>query len=87
MILIFHMGWYMHFTVDNPAMMFAYGETPLWQWVSTIPIIVDVFFTISGLLLSYNFLRNQSKIREIQENTFWQNAKLFVKQLIHRYVR
>lgn len=109
LILIFHMNWYMHFSVHNQAMMFAYGEQTLWQWVGTTPIIVDVFFTIrwvqkrnshdqqwrsiilfifrSGLLLSYNFLRNESKIREIQLNGVWANLKLFGKQLLHRYMR
>lgn len=87
MILLFHMNWYMHYTAHNPSMIFAYGEQASWQWVTALPIIVDVFFTISGLLLSYNFLRNQTKVYEIKTNSLWQNLKLFGKQILHRYIR
>lgn len=116
LILIFHVNWYMHYTVHNASMMFVYGEQMLWQWVGTTPIIVDAFFTIrlvcalfyslllvvvlkilvvyigcyfyfSGLLLSYNFLRNEAKLNEIRANTFVENIKLFGKQLLHRYIR
>ncbi|KAG4070645.1 hypothetical protein HA402_013565 [Bradysia odoriphaga] len=46
LILIFHMNWFSHFSVHNPVMLFAYGEQPFYQWVSTTPLIVDIFFTI-----------------------------------------
>lgn len=68
-------------------MTFSYGEQALFQWISATPIIVDVFFSISGLLLSYNFLRNQSKLEEIRSNTLTQNLKLMGKQLLNRYIR
>ncbi|XP_037032707.1 nose resistant to fluoxetine protein 6-like isoform X2 [Bradysia coprophila] len=87
LILIFHMNWFSHFSVHNPVMLFAYGEQPFYQWASTTPLIVDIFFTISGLLLSYNFLRNQKTLSTIRENSFWQNCKFFVKQIMHRYLR
>lgn len=51
------MNWYMHYTVHNPAMMFAYGETPLWQWVTATPIIVDIFFTIRFVIVDIYFPR------------------------------
>lgn len=110
-LVVFHVFWFNNFTVHNATMTFSYGEQTPWQWVSTSPIIVDVFFTIrfvicvrfsvtnayfsnkfysiyfSGLLLTYNFLRNQSKLDEIKNNNIWQNVKLFVKQLLHRYIR
>ncbi|XP_055322371.1 O-acyltransferase like protein-like [Sitodiplosis mosellana] len=87
LILMFHVYWFNHFTVHNVTMTFSYGEQTLWQWVSATPIIVDVFFTISGLLLTYNFLRNQSKQDEIRNNSLMQNVKLFGKQLLNRYIR
>lgn len=44
-------------------------------------------FLYSGLLLSYNFLRNQGNISLIRQNTLWQNFKFFTKQILHRYLR
>ncbi|XP_055312462.1 O-acyltransferase like protein-like [Sitodiplosis mosellana] len=85
--VILHVYWYNHFTVHNAAMMFSYGEQPLWQWVMTASTIIDVFFTISGLLLTYNFLLNQSKLNEIKNNNLLQNLKLFGKQMLNRYIR
>lgn len=87
LILLFHIYWFNHFSVHNVTMTFSYGEQALFQWISATPIIVDVFFTISGLLLSYNFLRNQSKLEEIRTNTLTQNLKLMGKQLLNRYIR
>ncbi|KAJ6613713.1 hypothetical protein Bhyg_17720, partial [Pseudolycoriella hygida] len=46
LILIFHMNWFSHFSLHNPVMMFAYGEKPIYQWLSTTPLLVDTFFTI-----------------------------------------
>ncbi|KAJ6633837.1 Nose resistant to fluoxetine protein 6, partial [Pseudolycoriella hygida] len=40
-----------------------------------------------GLLLSYNFLKNQRNVTTIQKNTFWQNLRFFTKQVFHRYLR
>ena len=45
------------------------------------------FVCFSGLLITYNFLCNQSKLDEIKNNSLWQNVKLFSKQLLHRYIR
>ncbi|XP_055307399.1 uncharacterized protein LOC129571608, partial [Sitodiplosis mosellana] len=86
-IVLFHIFWFNHFTVHNATMMFSYGEQDLWQWVMTTFIVLEVFFTISGLLLTYNFLCNQSKLDEIKNNNLLQNVKLFGKQLLHRYIR
>lgn len=61
------------------------AKLPTSSWVCLIFSFLAL--TCSGLLLSYNFLRNNSKIQEIQENSFVQNIKLFGKQFVHRYIR
>lgn len=43
--------------------------------------------THSGLLLVYNFLRNENKRKTIGLNGFWANAKYFAEHVLHRYIR
>lgn len=45
-ILIFHVMWFMYFTVHNKATLLAYGEQIFFQYISSAPLLVDVFFTI-----------------------------------------
>lgn len=87
MILNFHLPWYSLFTINNGAELFVLGEQFKWQWLSTTPIIVDIFFAISGLLLAYNFLRNEKRVAQIRDNSLWANLRLYGKQFVHRYLR
>ncbi|XP_053664440.1 nose resistant to fluoxetine protein 6 [Anopheles marshallii] len=87
LILCFHMQWYTFYTVHNPSVMLHYAEQIRYQLVSNAPLLVDVFFAISGFLLSYNFIRNRSKVQEVKANTLWENGKLYGKMLLHRYLR
>uniref|UniRef100_A0A182P9W7 Nose resistant-to-fluoxetine protein N-terminal domain-containing protein n=1 Tax=Anopheles epiroticus TaxID=199890 RepID=A0A182P9W7_9DIPT len=87
LILCFHMQWYTFYTVHNPSVMLHYAEQIRFQLVSNAPLLVDVFFAISGFLLSYNFIRNRSKVQEVKANTMWENGKLYGKMLLHRYLR
>lgn len=87
MIIIFHMSWYSHFTVNNPAFMFEYGEKLHLLLASNAAMLVDVFFTISGFLLAYNFLRNTKKMEEIKRNDFKANFRSYMKTFITRYLR
>uniref|UniRef100_A0ABK8FMC8 Nose resistant-to-fluoxetine protein N-terminal domain-containing protein n=2 Tax=Anopheles gambiae TaxID=7165 RepID=A0ABK8FMC8_ANOGA len=87
LILCFHMQWYTFYTVHNPSVMLHYAEQIRFQLVSNAPLLVDVFFAISGFLLSYNFIRNRSKVQEVKANTVWENGKLYGKMLLHRYLR
>ncbi|XP_050073832.1 nose resistant to fluoxetine protein 6-like [Anopheles maculipalpis] len=87
LILCFHMQWYTFYTVHNPSVMLHYAEQIRFQLVSNAPLLVDVFFAISGFLLSYNFIRNRSKVQEVKANTLWENGKLYGKMLLHRYLR
>ncbi|XP_062553181.1 uncharacterized protein LOC134218266 [Armigeres subalbatus] len=87
LILCFHMQWYTFFTIQNSALMFHYAEQVRYQIISNAPLLVDVFFAISGFLVTYNFVRNPSKIQEVSSNSLWQNAKLYGKMLLHRYLR
>lgn len=86
-ILNFHLPWYSHFTINNGAELFVLGEQLQWSWLGTAPIIVDIFFAISGLLLAYNFLRNEKRVAEIRGNSLWANMRLYGKQFVHRYLR
>ncbi|KAH8234259.1 hypothetical protein KR038_004891 [Drosophila bunnanda] len=86
-ILIFHVVWYMYFTVHNKTVLISYAEKAAFQYVSTAPLLVDVFFTISGFLQTYNFLRNTKQLDAVRRNGLAGNAKLFGKLLFHRYLR
>ncbi|XP_059609622.1 nose resistant to fluoxetine protein 6-like [Phlebotomus argentipes] len=86
-ILCFHMYWFQHFTVSNTATLFATGERPYFLFISNAPLLVDVFFTISGFLHSYNFLRDTRKLEEVKRNNLYRNAKLFGRMLLNRYLR
>uniref|UniRef100_A0A8D8I3H0 Nose resistant to fluoxetine protein 6 n=1 Tax=Culex pipiens TaxID=7175 RepID=A0A8D8I3H0_CULPI len=87
LILCFHMQWYTFFSIHNSGVMFHYAEQIRYQLVSNAPLLVDVFFAISGFLVAYNFVRNRDKVQEIKANGGWQNAKLYGKMLLHRYLR
>ncbi|XP_036330636.1 nose resistant to fluoxetine protein 6-like [Rhagoletis pomonella] len=86
-IVLFHVMWYMYFTVNNKAFLISYGERIFLQYVSSAPILVDAFFTISGFLQTYNFMRNTKQMETIRNNSFIQNVKQFFKLLFHRYLR
>ncbi|XP_055716518.1 nose resistant to fluoxetine protein 6-like [Phlebotomus papatasi] len=86
-ILCFHMYWFQHFTVSNTATLFATGERPYFLFIANAPLLVDVFFAISGFLHSYNFLRDRIKLEEVKRNDLMQNAKLFGRMLLNRYIR
>uniref|UniRef100_A0A1A9USB3 Nose resistant-to-fluoxetine protein N-terminal domain-containing protein n=1 Tax=Glossina austeni TaxID=7395 RepID=A0A1A9USB3_GLOAU len=86
-IMLFHVMWFMYFTVHNKPVLVSYAETGIFQYLSSAPILVDVFFTISGFLQVHNFLSNSRKLEAIRANNFWQNAKQFAKMLIRRYLR
>lgn len=45
-ILVFHVMWYMYFTVHNKTFLISYAEKLFFQYVSSAPVLVDVFFTI-----------------------------------------
>ncbi|XP_073848850.1 nose resistant to fluoxetine protein 6-like isoform X2 [Musca autumnalis] len=86
-ILAFHVLWFMYFTVHNKAFLISYAEKTFFQYISSAPLLVDVFFTISGFLQTYNFFRNTKKFEMIRNNTFGQNVKEFLKMIFHRYLR
>uniref|UniRef100_A0A0A1WML0 Nose resistant to fluoxetine protein 6 n=1 Tax=Zeugodacus cucurbitae TaxID=28588 RepID=A0A0A1WML0_ZEUCU len=86
-IVLFHVFWYMYFTVNNKAFLISYAEQIFFQYVSSAPLLVDVFFTISGFLQTYNFMRNAKQMQTIRNNSHLQNVKHFFKLLFHRYLR
>ncbi|KAH8286867.1 hypothetical protein KR018_003134 [Drosophila ironensis] len=86
-IMVFHVVWFMYFTVHNKTVLISYAEQAFFQYVSSAPLLVDVFFTISGFLQTYNFLRNSRQLELVRQNGLGQNVKLFGKLLFHRYLR
>ncbi|KAH8302116.1 hypothetical protein KR044_002885, partial [Drosophila immigrans] len=86
-IMIFHVVWFMYFTVHNKTVLLSYAEQAFFQYVSSAPLLVDVFFTISGFLQTYNFLRNSPQLEAVRRNGWRQNLQLFGKLLFHRYLR
>lgn len=86
-IMIFHVVWFMYFTVHNKTVLITYAEQAFFQYVSSAPLLVDVFFTISGFLQTYNFLRNSSQLEAVRQNGWKKNLQLFGKLLFHRYLR
>ncbi|XP_033159440.1 nose resistant to fluoxetine protein 6 [Drosophila mauritiana] len=86
-IMVFHVVWFMYFTVHNKTVLISYAEQAFFQYVSSAPLLVDVFFTISGFLQTFNFLRNSRQLEAVRRNSFSENLKLFGKLLFHRYLR
>ncbi|XP_055838258.1 nose resistant to fluoxetine protein 6-like [Episyrphus balteatus] len=86
-IMLFHVVWYMYFTVSNKTFLVSYAEKAFFQYVSTAPLLVDLFFTISGFLQTHNFIKNEKKLDVIRQSTFGQNLKAFGKLVLHRYLR
>ncbi|EDV50944.1 nose resistant to fluoxetine protein 6 [Drosophila erecta] len=86
-IMVFHVVWFMYFTVHNKTVLISYAEQAFFQYVSSAPLLVDVFFTISGFLQTFNFLRNSLQLEAVRRNSFRENLKLFGKLLFHRYLR
>uniref|UniRef100_A0A1A9WWG1 Nose resistant-to-fluoxetine protein N-terminal domain-containing protein n=1 Tax=Glossina brevipalpis TaxID=37001 RepID=A0A1A9WWG1_9MUSC len=85
-IMLFHVMWFMYFTVNNKPFLVSYAEIGIFQYLSSAPILVDVFFTISGFLQVHNFLSNCRKSQTIRINSFWQNSKRLSKMIFRRYL-
>ncbi|XP_067634111.1 uncharacterized protein [Eurosta solidaginis] len=83
----FHVYYYSVFALSNAPMMFAVLGNFLNQPLLQAVFFVDVFFVMSALLLVYNFLSTETRLKEIRQNNFLQNMKLFVKLVLHRYLR
>uniref|UniRef100_A0A1B0CKH5 Nose resistant-to-fluoxetine protein N-terminal domain-containing protein n=2 Tax=Lutzomyia longipalpis TaxID=7200 RepID=A0A1B0CKH5_LUTLO len=50
-------------------------------------LMLDVFFLMSGFVLIYNFLKNHDLCEKIRRNSLRENAKLFCKHILNRYLR
>ncbi|XP_012154768.1 nose resistant to fluoxetine protein 6 [Ceratitis capitata] len=83
----FHVYYYSVFALSNAPMLFVAMGNFLNQPLLQAIFFVDVFFVISALLLVYNFLSSQTRLKEIRNNNFPQNIKLFGRLLLQRYLR
>ncbi|KAH8297034.1 hypothetical protein KR044_003869 [Drosophila immigrans] len=86
-LVVFHVFWYMYFTINNKTHLISYAEKIFFQYMASAPLLVDVFFTISGFLQAYNFMRNTKQMDAVRQNDLLANAKLYGKLLFHRYLR
>ncbi|XP_036224286.2 O-acyltransferase like protein isoform X2 [Bactrocera oleae] len=55
--------------------------------VGNVDVFVDIFFTISGFLQSYNHFRNVKLLQAIRQNNLKQNLVLIGLHIFHRYLR
>lgn len=44
--MLYHMLVYTFNTVNNSMMLYEYGETIALNWLSTMMIVVDIFFVV-----------------------------------------
>lgn len=78
----------MFYFLSDEAFKYFFNFENTFRWKDhccNLLIIFDCLY--SGLLLSYNFLKNHGNISTIQQNNLWQNCKFFFKQVLHRYLR
>lgn len=81
------MGQNFIFRSISSYIMFHNAEHVRYQWIANAPILVDIFFTISGFLLAYNYFKNARQNALIRQNSLWSNTKMFLKLVAKRYVR
>lgn len=67
--------------------MFQDAEQVRYQLIANAPILVDIFFIISGFLLIHNYGKNEKQNNQILNNSLWNNIKLFLKLTVKRYIR
>lgn len=72
--------------MNNPTSLFHSSEQFYYKMFGNAAMLVDCFFTMSGFLAAYNFLKS-SRVQEIQNNSLLQNIKLYGKMLLQRYIR
>lgn len=66
---------------------FQDAEQVRYQLIANAPILVDIFFVISGFLLIHNYSQNEKQNKQIQSNSVWGNLKLLLKLVGKRYLR
>lgn len=67
--------------------MFQDAEQVRYQFIANAPILVDIFFVISGFLLIHNYSKNVKQNEIIKNNSLWSNLKLLLKLVGKRYIR
>lgn len=86
-IIVLHCSSLAFYIMNNTTIAFAKMESLMYQIIMQAIFYVDVFFIISAFLLVYNFLSNTQRLTIIKSNSFKANFKLFLKFILHRYMR
>jgi hypothetical protein len=73
--------------MKNKAHMFWLSEELSNQWVANGPLLVDLFFVISGFLMSHNFLKNSQQMEQIRADGIGANLNRFGRIVMQRYSR
>ncbi|GAB0089492.1 hypothetical protein DMENIID0001_040440 [Sergentomyia squamirostris] len=68
--------------LDNVIYKFLY-----YIFIICSAMVLEIFFQCSGIILTYNFLRNTTLQQQIRANTFYKNLKLYLRLFLYRYFR
>ncbi|BFG02868.1 nose resistant to fluoxetine protein 6 [Drosophila madeirensis] len=81
-----HVMWYKYYSVD-PSLEILDKIVTLTMQHTYVPLVVEVFFVISGYLTVTNFLRDEQLQQKIARDSLAGNAHRYCRQLLHRYLR
>jgi hypothetical protein len=86
-VLFFHTLYFGFFAMQNKADLFRICEEPYYQFLQNGVQLVDVFFVISGFLMSFKFLKNRTQMEQIQTDGVEAVLKRFGRTVLQRYLR
>ncbi|XP_001355304.3 O-acyltransferase like protein [Drosophila pseudoobscura] len=81
-----HVIWYKYFSVD-PSVEILNKLVHMTMRHTYIPLVVEVFFVISGFLTVTNFLRDEKLQQNIARDSLRGNVQRYLRQLLHRFLR
>ncbi|XP_022227468.2 O-acyltransferase like protein [Drosophila obscura] len=81
-----HVIWYKYFSSDSSAEMLD-KVVKLTMKHTYLPLVVEVFFVISGFLTVTNFLRDEKLQQNIARDSLGGNVHRYFRQLLHRFLR
>jgi peptidoglycan/LPS O-acetylase OafA/YrhL len=86
-IMCTHTQWFGFFAMQNKAEMYRFSNEIAQQWVTNSTLLVDLFLTVSGFLMSYGFFKNQKQMEQIRTDGVGANLRRFGRLAMERYLR